>query len=108
MHSEMQQSCRACELFAARGEVVMHVIHVFRGAGAALAGNLNAIHKMLHKQASASKSNDKLRTPLHFAAQEVILRMSLQSSVLLKPIRGHAAWNLTVSLLATRRGTRMW
>jgi hypothetical protein len=41
-------------------------------AGAALVGNLTAIRKLLERQASASKSSNMLRTPLHFAAQEVI------------------------------------
>jgi hypothetical protein len=45
---------------------------VLGGAGAAMVGNLPAVRKMLDKQANASKSSNKLRTPLHFAAQEVM------------------------------------
>ena len=72
MHSKMRQCCRASASFVARRAAVTRAMHVFLGAGAALVGNLTAIRKLLERQASASKSSNMLRTPLHFAAQEVI------------------------------------
>jgi hypothetical protein len=89
-------------------------IGVLGGAGAAIVGNLTAVRKMLGKQANASKSSNKLRTPLHFAAQEV---MTTESNLcpcfpsFLEPLLVHRHVALKLRLIACfalHRGTWMW
>jgi hypothetical protein len=64
-------------------KIVTRAMGVLGVAGAAIVGNLTAVRKMLDKRANASKSSNKLRTPLHFAAQEV---MTTERNLSLFPI----------------------